>query len=213
VLVPFDLCNTFWHNLPVPEDDRSSASQNTRRVLLITGSMGAGKTTIMAEATDLLAERRVAHAAIDFDALGIVHAPSPDGTSSPLAWTPHNIAYDNLESVVSNYARLGIDSFIVAAAIERREELDAVKDVMNAHAFVVCRLMAPVAIMEHRVRSREGGIFQDRYAKRVAILEGLIDSLRVEDFTVRNVDRSVTDVALDVLARAGWLSASAPFAP
>jgi hypothetical protein len=40
---------------------------------LIAGSMGTGKTTTMAEASDLLAERGIPQAAIDVDALGFAH--------------------------------------------------------------------------------------------------------------------------------------------
>ena len=38
-------------------------------VLLISGSMGSGKTTVMGEASDLLREMSISHAAIDLDAV------------------------------------------------------------------------------------------------------------------------------------------------
>jgi predicted ABC-type ATPase len=44
-------------------------------LLIITGTMGAGKTSVLAEASDILAKRRVTHAAIDVDALGLAHLP------------------------------------------------------------------------------------------------------------------------------------------
>jgi adenylate kinase len=45
----------------------------TVRVIVITGSMGAGKTTVLGEASDLLAAHGITHAAIDLDALGVSH--------------------------------------------------------------------------------------------------------------------------------------------
>src|SRR5271154_1273168 len=45
-------------------------------VLIITGTMGAGKTSVLAEASDILALQGIAHAAIDLDALGLAHLPS-----------------------------------------------------------------------------------------------------------------------------------------
>ena len=45
-------------------------------VLIVTGSMGAGKTSVMGEASDLLAQRQIVHAAIDLDALGVGRNPS-----------------------------------------------------------------------------------------------------------------------------------------
>ncbi|HWO28303.1 MAG TPA: hypothetical protein VNO32_05855, partial [Candidatus Acidoferrum sp.] len=48
----------------------------TESLLIITGSMGAGKTAVLAEASDILRLRHMAHAAIDLDALGLAHLPS-----------------------------------------------------------------------------------------------------------------------------------------
>jgi predicted ATP-binding protein involved in virulence len=42
----------------------------TESLLIITGTMGAGKTTVLGEASDILALRGIVHAAIDLDALG-----------------------------------------------------------------------------------------------------------------------------------------------
>ena len=39
----------------------------TEALLIITGTMGAGKTTVLAEASDILTLRHVVHAAIDLD--------------------------------------------------------------------------------------------------------------------------------------------------
>jgi hypothetical protein len=40
---------------------------------------------------------------------------------------------------------------------------------------------------------------------RVQVLEALLDRGAVEDFTVTNENRSVTEVAREVLQLAGWL--------
>jgi len=42
------------------------------RALVITGSMGSGKTTILGEASDLLAAAGIPHGTIDLDAIGAV---------------------------------------------------------------------------------------------------------------------------------------------
>jgi ABC-type dipeptide/oligopeptide/nickel transport system ATPase component len=47
--------------------------------IVITGSMGSGKSTTMAEASDLLTSADIAHAAIDLDAFGLGHlGPAQD---------------------------------------------------------------------------------------------------------------------------------------
>ena len=60
------------------------------RVLVISGSMGAGKTTVMGEASDILSARGVAHAAFDLDALGIVLLPDPLSGSFTLETSPRS---------------------------------------------------------------------------------------------------------------------------
>ena len=49
-------------------EDRKRA--NARSLLIVTGTMGAGKSTVLGEASDILAGRGLVHAAIDVDALG-----------------------------------------------------------------------------------------------------------------------------------------------
>jgi hypothetical protein len=51
----------------------------TKSLLIITGAMGAGKTSVLGEASDLLTRRHIAHAAIDVDALGLAYLPTASG--------------------------------------------------------------------------------------------------------------------------------------
>jgi ribose 1,5-bisphosphokinase PhnN len=171
----------------------------TESLLIITGTMGAGKTSILAEASDILALRHLAHAAIDVDALGLAHLPpgvEPDG-----------VMYRNLESVCKNYAALGVSRFMLARAIEDRAELALVRSVVAATKTVVCRLTASMEVMEQRVRMRESGALQEEFVARVAKLNTILDGARLEDFTVANENRSLSEVANEVLFKAGWIPA------
>jgi len=158
--------------------------------------MGSGKTTVMAEASDILSARGIVHAAIDLDALGI--ARLPDGARDDLA-------YRNLASVWANYAAAGVDRLLIAVAIEDRAMLDRVRETAPGAEVVVCRLTAMLATMQQRVRAREPGILQEKLAARAAELLALLDRTRIEDFAVANEDGSLTKVANEMLARAGWL--------
>jgi hypothetical protein len=53
---------------------------------------------------------------------------------------------------------------------------------------------------------REIGISQREYVARVAKLNDILDREQLEDFRVTNENRSLTDVALEMLAEAGWIS-------
>jgi hypothetical protein len=66
--------------------------------------------------------------------------------------------------------------------------------------------MADLKTMQGRIQIREPGMLQTTFVTRVARLDALLDQAGVEDFSIENSGRSVTDVARDVLVRAGWLS-------
>jgi hypothetical protein len=169
-----------------------------KSLLIITGTMGAGKTTVLSEASDILALHQIVHAAIDLDALGLAHLRSVGCND--------DVMYDNLRSVCENYAALKVQRFLVARAIEDRAELERCREVVSAPITVVCRLTASIEAMNQRVKMRESGVSQREYVARVTKLNGILDHARLEDFTVANQDRSLTDVALEMLIKAGWIS-------
>ena len=70
----------------------------------------------------------------------------------------------------------------------------------------MCRLVANLETMQGRVRRRELGIESPQNVARVAKLAAILASACLEDFTVVNQDRPLTDVAAEMLVRAGWLS-------
>jgi hypothetical protein len=59
---------------------------------------------------------------------------------------------------------------------------------------------------EARVKIRELGIAQSNYVSRVSELNSILDRARLEDFTVSNENRSVIEVAEEMLTKAGWIS-------
>jgi hypothetical protein len=168
-------------------------------LLIITGSMGAGKSSVLGEASDILAARRVVHAAIDLDALGIAHLRS----GAPA----DEVMYRNLRSVCENYESAGVQRLLLARAIETRAELELCRSAASAAATVVCLLTASVATMEQRVRARESGLLRREFVARVTQLNAILEAAHLHDFTVANENRPLPDVAREMLVKAGWISA------
>jgi hypothetical protein len=169
-----------------------------KSLLILTGSMGAGKTAVLGEASDLLIQRQTVHAAIDLDALGVAHLPSETRAD--------DLMYENLRSVYRNYVELGVQRFLVARAMEHAAELARCREVIPSAEVTVCRLTASVEVMRGRVEMREPGMLLPQRVARVATLNAALDRVRLEDFIVANENRSLTQVALEVLVRAGWVS-------
>ena len=134
-------------------------------LLVISGSMGTGKTTVLSEASDLLGEACIAHAAIDFDWLAVMHPQrEPYGQRLALA---------NLAAVWPTYAAAGAERLIVARVVEDRAELDHYRAAVPCAQPIVCRLTAPTALMHERLRIREPGMFLDQVLTRAAELADL----------------------------------------
>ena len=115
--------------------------------LLLTGTVGAGKTTT-ADAVGLLLEAAsVPHAIIDLDEIRRLWPKPP---SDPFA---SEVELRNVESLASNYLAAGADRLVLAGVCEtwtqRRRYESAV-----AVPLVVCRLHAPPDALTARLRDR-----------------------------------------------------------
>jgi hypothetical protein len=170
----------------------------TESLLILTGSMGAGKTTVLAEASDLLSQRRIVHAAIDLDALGLGYLPSAASNDS--------LMYLNLQSVSNNYASQGVKRLLLARAIEDLTELELCRGAVSARNIVVCRLTANIETMKQRVKMRELGTMQQELVARVSKVDDILDRAQIEDFTIINENRGPAEVAHEMLVKAGWIS-------
>jgi len=167
--------------------------------------MGAGKTSVLGEASDILARRHIAHAAIDLDALGLAHIPSAAGNDG--------VMYRNLQAVCENYASAGVKRVLLARAIEDRAELELCRAAVSATNTLVCRITGSIEAMEKRVRMRESGVSQREYVARVAKLNDILDRARLEDFSIANEDGSLTEAAHEMLVKAGWIPDWRPAVP
>jgi hypothetical protein len=160
--------------------------------------MGSGKSAVLAEASDILGTRGVTHAALDLDAFGIAHLPDSVASDS--------VMFQNLHSICRNFESTGITRFLLARAIEDRAELNQCYSAVAAANVVISRLMASVETMQQRVKNRELGALRQEFIDRVPILNAILDRARLENFTVVNENRSLTEVAREMLVKAQWIS-------
>jgi hypothetical protein len=166
--------------------------------LLISGTVGSGKSTIAAEINDLLAEHQVPNAAVDLDAL-VWQWPS----SSP--WNS-DLMFENLGVLWPNYRAHGADHLVLARVVEQSDELDRYRAVIPGAEITVCRLTAPEPVRQRRLRERmPPGPSLDWHLERTVELANILEQRALEDFIVDNGERPVCDVATEILVRSGWL--------
>jgi predicted kinase len=168
--------------------------------LLITGTVGVGKSAVAAEINDALAALKVPNAAVDLDAL-VWQWPS---TSK---WND-DLMFENLASLWPNYARHGATHLVLARVLENPAELTRYTAAVPGAEITVCRLVAPAAVRVNRLLARmPPGPSRDWHLSRTVELDAILDRLGCVTFTVENGQRMLRDVALDVLIRAKWVTA------
>jgi adenylylsulfate kinase len=167
--------------------------------LIITGTVGVGKSAVTAEINDVLALLEIPSAAVDVDAL-VWQWPS----SSP--WNS-DLAFENLAALWPNYHAHGAARLILARVVEERRELERYRTAIPGAMITVCRLTAPEGLRRRRLQTRmPPGESRDWHLHRSVELEELLDAGRVEDFAVDNGDRPIREVAVEALVRSEWIS-------
>jgi len=177
---------------------------STIPVLLITGPVGVGKTTVSFEVSDLLKAAGNAHALVDVDGLRWCY-PAPSGDRFNVA-----LAMRNLAAVWANFHAAGAERLILADVLEAREDLDRYRAAVPGAAIQVVRLRAGLATLTGRVRQRETGAGLAWSLNRTAELAAQMDRDRLEDLLVDTDGRSAAVIARDVLTRSGWLVPASP---
>lgn len=169
-------------------------------VLVLSGTVGVGKSTILAEIHDILGGARVPHACIDCDALA-------------LSWPPRGAfnqvtVFENLESVWTNAHAAGAERLVLASVVETLEDLDGYQRAVPGARITVCQLMAAEEVRLARLRARELGTGLDWHLSRTTELQQILDAVALHDFSVTNEGRSIRAVAGEVLMRAEWPAAA-----
>jgi hypothetical protein len=168
-------------------------------VLIISGTIGAGKSTVLYECTDILEARGEPYAAVELDALSML-SPRPGDDPNQA-----DLAFENLVRVWENMARRGAARLLVGAVVETREELARYAEAIPGAEITVCLLTASTATIERRLAGREIGSALGWHLERSRDLDVILREARVHDFAVSNDIEIVENVASDVLRRSGWI--------
>ncbi|HEX5502429.1 MAG TPA: AAA family ATPase [Thermomicrobiales bacterium] len=119
-------------------------------ILLITGPVGVGKTTVAGEVAAQLARAGVAHALVDIDGLSECYPPPPGDRFNAA------LALRNLAAVWANYRTAGAGRLILAAVVESRADLAARMDRDRVEELVIETDSRSVADVARDVLVRAG---------------------------------------------------------
>jgi hypothetical protein len=174
---------------------------------LIMGVFGSGKSTVLAEAADLLEVGGLPFAAIDVDWLGwAMTAAGAAGDVDVLAHAAHpafgDLALENLALVVANDRRHGIERFLLAHAVWTPDELAALRAAMDMPVRVI-GLTVPLHVVQARLASDPTRARQDDLARTEAFVASGADIVPA-DLTL-DADRPVATISRELVDWLGWL--------
>jgi adenylylsulfate kinase len=170
-----------------------------RSALLITGTVGVGKTSVAGMVGDLLSGEGIANAVVDLDWLRrFWPGPADDSYNSALGLR-------NLRPVARNYFDAGATRIVLAGVIETRGDRDHHQDAVGV-PLTVCRLRVDLSVVRARlVRRHEGAAaVLQWHLDRSGELDTILDAAAVEDFTVDASDLTIPQAAAAVIRAAGW---------
>lgn len=171
----------------------------TLQLLVLSGTVGVGKTTIGEQIHDVLSERRIANALFDLDALRYQWPPTS-------AWNA-DLLVEHLAALWPNLARRDVAHLVLAGVMESPADLERIREALPPAAATVVRLIAPPDVRTGRLRDRmHPGEALDWHLTRTVELDAILDSSTVDMITVNNGDRTPRDVAIDVLEQVRWLA-------
>jgi energy-coupling factor transporter ATP-binding protein EcfA2 len=169
--------------------------------VLLTGPPGSGKTAIAKEISEVLWRASEPHAVIELDELcrGVLPAGTADFN--------HQLAVDNLRSVWTNFAALGVRRLVLSRIIQTDEEISRYAQTIPGIKLSVCRIRATPETIDSRICHREPGSSQ-AFLRRVSPeIAARMEGLGSISFEAHNDNcRQIADVASEILGRLGWLS-------
>ena len=173
------------------------AKQN-QVLLLISGPVGVGKTTVANELSTLLVNESVPHTFVDLDALTHTY---PRSLSDPFG---NALALANLTIIWNNGRNHGARNLIVPRVVETRDYAEHLAQSVGISHPIVCRLTASDRTLLERVRAREIGSNLAWHEKRSLQLSAELSKTRNEDFSIATDGRSITEIATEILQRVKW---------
>lgn len=169
-------------------------------VLVVTGPVGVGKTTVTLALGDLLAAAGLPHTLVDMDWLRSTWpAPRDDRFHTGLG-------YRALAALAREARAAGSGRFVIADVVETWAQRDEYARAIPGAEVTVARLLADLGTIEARIARRAAGADDPWEPRRAAELIGIMDANAVADLTIDTTGLAPMEIAREIAARLAWLS-------
>lgn len=165
--------------------------------VVVTGPVGAGKTTTVDALSTLLGAVPLRHVAIDMDHLRWVY-PEPEGDRFGAL-----LGYRNLAAIWPNLLEVGVRCAILADVVESREQVRAYEAAMPGAEVTVVRLHVAPEEIARRLHDRETPESIAWYLRRAPELQGIMEREGVGDIVVDVGTHDPLAIAREIMEKTG----------
>jgi hypothetical protein len=167
--------------------------------VVIRGPTGIGKTSTAWLLHTLLREAEVPHAALDIDWL--TGSWPEDGE-----WNMET-RHRHVALMAESYRQhLGVRYFVVSGMVQTADAVERLRVCLGAAELAVCRLHAPLEVVEARLRARQPPDALAWFLERAAVLDAQLPLDGLDDFAV-DACQPVDRVAQEIAYLLGWVNA------
>lgn len=149
------------------QERRALAWWSTVPLVLVTGPVGVGKTTVASALADALVDEGVPTAFVDGDALTEVHPASPGDEMG------EGVLLANLEAAWGVYRAAGARCLVLAQVVESEAGIRPFADAIPGADVTVIRLDAPLDVIHQRIAQRGAGESDPWHLERAQALHRL----------------------------------------
>lgn len=175
----------------VPADDVHRApGEGPWQVLVITGGLGAGKTSVAVEVGALLDERGTPCSVVDLDQLCWT-SPAP-GSGLDVA----DVLHGSLAAILPVHARAGVRHLVLPRLLLADADLTGLRGALGEAEVLVVELAAATGVRAARLRVRDSG---STLAGHLDEMDAMVPPPGLADVVVTTDGRAVVDVAREVL--------------
>lgn len=158
-------------------------------MVVITGPVGAGKTTSIESLAELLDQRGEPVAAVDVDALRRVW---PDDPSDPFH---AGLGIANLAAIWPRFAQQGVRWLLLADVVEQPGQRADYESAIPGADVIIVRLEVPLDRVHKRLRGRESGDSLQWHLHRSGELQHLMVERAIGDIVIAVDDHGPAAVA------------------